>query len=126
MLLASVESTNHETIQLPLQLNEPGTLWCAATALSTGPYCSYSELQHYVASDSCYFETYIKGRALDGTVFRADVHQAYRDVDIEVNRIWEKDMVGSAALAHQTPYHIFCFAEDDWRIEAELALSNSP
>ena len=34
MVLVGVESVNHETIQLTLQLNEPGTLWCQAAELS--------------------------------------------------------------------------------------------
>ena len=34
----------------------------------------------------CYFETFAKGTYADGTVFKADVSQPFRDVDIEVNR----------------------------------------
>ena len=35
MIFVSAESVNDETLQLTLQLNEPGTLWCAAAELSS-------------------------------------------------------------------------------------------
>ena len=128
------EAIAEDTIQLTLQLDEPGTLWCAALDTIDSDYCgadlesnelSSSESDEVLGTSPCYFETYIKGGTSDSTVFRSDVHVAYQDVKISVNRIWEKDRSGAAALTHETAYHIFCFAEDDWKIEAE-AVPNSP
>lgn len=53
------------------------------------------------------------------------MHQSFRDVDIEVNAIWQKDESASAALAHESNYKIFCFAEDDWKFEADNARNQS-
>ncbi|CAE8720003.1 unnamed protein product [Polarella glacialis] len=129
LILVSSEAINHETIQLTLQLNEPGTIWCAATSLNSASsitFCKQNEIQAATsASGTCYHETFIKGSAAHGTVFRSDVNEAYRDVKIEVNRILQKDEAGSAPLEHETGYNIFCFAEDDWLIEAQAASYNS-
>ncbi len=84
MILVGAESVNHETIQLTLQLNEPGTLWCAAAELDTSATlknCQESYLQGTQPSLQhayCYFENYIKGSNSEypATVFRADVHEA--------------------------------------------------
>eukprot|EP00928_Gymnodinium_smaydae_P040215 TRINITY_DN27306_c0_g6_i1.p1 TRINITY_DN27306_c0_g6~~TRINITY_DN27306_c0_g6_i1.p1 ORF type:complete len:5181 (-),score=906.80 TRINITY_DN27306_c0_g6_i1:179-15013(-) len=126
MKLIGYESTDHETLQLVLQLDEPGTLWCAASELdsvgSGTTYCRSGDVQDgSTSSGSCYYETFIKGRQADATVFQAQVHAAYQDVTIEVNRIWEKDQFGSAPLAHEHAYQVLCFAEDDWHIEAVQA-----
>jgi hypothetical protein len=135
MIFVDAESTNHETIQLTLQLNEPGTLWCAAVELDSSSgttNCKNGEIQDATTgSGTCYFETYIRGSPSDQTVFRSLVHEAYTDVSIDVNRIWEKDQSGSAALEHETSYNIFCHAEDDWHIQAyfqspSLSINFSP
>ena len=53
------------------------------------------------------------------------MHVAFRDYDIEVNRIIQKDTLSSTALFHENRYKIFCFAEDDWKIQADSASSKS-
>ena len=98
---------------ITLQLNEPGTLWCSATELPVHYYnvnCREGDVQESDAQAPCFFETMIKGSsaAPDSsnygsanytTTFRADVHEAFRSVDIEVNRIWSKDLLLSKALS---------------------------
>eukprot|EP00931_Biecheleriopsis_adriatica_P071269 TRINITY_DN4511_c0_g1_i3.p1 TRINITY_DN4511_c0_g1~~TRINITY_DN4511_c0_g1_i3.p1 ORF type:complete len:2354 (-),score=405.61 TRINITY_DN4511_c0_g1_i3:1928-8902(-) len=127
LLLVQAEAAGEETLQVTLQLDEPGTIWCAALeqdSVTFTPNCKASELQDASGGAYCHYEDYIKGGASDNTVFRKDVHQAFQDVDIEINRIWQKDKTGSSALAHQGSYEVFCFAEDDWKIQANSA-SNS-
>merc|ERR1719271_1892509 len=129
IIFVQAESVNHETLQVTLQLNEPGTLWCAAAELDTpviAPQnCKESELQDSSTSAYCYYETYIKGSTSQNTVFRADVHEAYRDVDIEVNAIWERDTYGSSTLIREHPYKVFCFAEDDFKLQTQLTPAKS-
>jgi len=125
----SIEPIAEDTVQVILQLNEPGTLWCAMALPDSSPatqYCKFGDYQESNAGASCYFETFIKGLVSDGTVFRADVHQSYLDYEIEVNRMWEKDQVGSAPLPAQTDFNVMCFAEDDWQIQASNAMVRSP
>eukprot|EP00913_Durusdinium_trenchii_P022223 g20882.t1 len=95
---AVAEALSPGTLQVRLQLDEPGTVWCAAT------------------------EDYIKGNL--SSSFQVEVHEAFQDVDVEVNRILQKDMAGDAPLELQTTYQVFCYAEDDWKIQADSA-SNS-
>ena len=44
--------------------------------------------------------------------------ESFRDVEIEVARIWRKDQTNSIPLLHETSYVVFCFAEDDWPSQA--------
>ena len=48
---------------------------------------------------------------------RCKVSEPYRDVMIEVTRIWRKDQ-SSIPLMHEHLYSVFCFAEDDWPAQA--------
>ena len=43
------------------------------------------------------------------------------DVEVEVNMILQKDMLAESPLQQKTVYQVFCYAEDDWKIQA-LAL----
>ncbi|CAE8610726.1 unnamed protein product [Polarella glacialis] len=128
VIFVAKESVGHETLQVTLQLNEPGTVWCAAVEQASAgvtAFCRQDELQGASSGTDCYYETFIKGDVAHGTTFRADVHEAYRDVDIEVNRIFQKDLAGSVALSHEYGYNVFCFAEDDWKLQADNALAHS-
>jgi hypothetical protein len=138
LILVSTEARNEYTLQVTLQLNEPGTIWCQsaidASVGGTTPYCKENEFQDTVTTGHCYYEAFIKGRGWlpnmgiykEGPKFRADVHTAFTDVDIELNKIWQKDQNTIATMGPgEAEYKIFCFAEDDWRIEA-MAAVNSP
>ena len=46
------------------------------------------------------------------------------DVEVEVNMILQKDMLAESPLRQKTVYQVFCYAEDDWKIQA-LALHES-
>ena len=45
--------------------------------------------------------------------------QAFVQVEVEVNKILQKDMLAEAPLEQKTFYQLFCYAEDDWKIQAE-------
>ncbi|CAE7498925.1 unnamed protein product [Symbiodinium natans] len=128
LIYVSAEAVSSDTVQVTLQLDEPGTIWCAAAELDTSVNivnCKEGEVQDAEPDPSirpCYFETFAKGTYADGTVFKADVSQPFRDVDIEVNRIWERNGTGTSALQPETPYKIFCYAEDDWVVQSTAAM----
>lgn len=44
--------------------------------------------------------------------------QAFVQVEVEVNKILQKDMLAEAPLEQETFYQLFCYAEDDWKIQA--------
>jgi hypothetical protein len=77
-------------------------------------------------AQSCYFENWIKGVPSDGTMFNAEVHIPYQDYDIDLDKIQKVTASTSGiSLSGQYHYNIWCFAEDDWHIEAQNALSTS-
>ncbi|CAE7924644.1 unnamed protein product [Symbiodinium necroappetens] len=126
MLLVQAEALRSATLQVRLQLNEPGTVWCAAAGKgSPGSYCLDSELQSASSSADCFFEDYIKGNTSDGTSFSAYVSEAFQDVEVEITRILRKDMTAGSLLLPQTTYQIFCFAEDDWKAQADSVNSSA-
>ena len=99
---------DESTIQVTLQLNEPGTIWCQAAEVNgsalTSTNCDETEVQDGNSAAACYFEDFVKGKLALNTVFRADAHEAFVDVDIEVNRIWAQDGASAAALLAETQY----------------------
>ena len=58
----------------------------------------------------------VKGN-LSGPIFTVDVHTAFRDVDIDINKIAGRTG-GEANLISETAYNVVCFAEDDWQTQA--------
>merc|ERR1719159_2089634 len=112
MIFVSGEAIAEDRIQLTLQLNEPGTIWCTPVAIAT----STGEILNsdWGASQTCDevaspltpfpapypdcspangtgcattpFEDYIKGTN-NGAVFVVYVPEAYRNVDLEMNLI---------------------------------------
>jgi hypothetical protein len=102
-----------DTIQITLQLNEPGTVWCHPVL----PNGDATFINKADVTASTYI-SYIKGRDAS---FMEHVHTAYTNVDVEVNKLDRDDATGSTALSKETHYNIICFAEDDWRIEAHNA-----
>eukprot|EP00438_Fugacium_kawagutii_P000297 Skav205258 [mRNA] locus=scaffold1841:79647:81160:- [translate_table: standard] len=94
LIYVTAAAISRDTIRLTLQLNEPGTIWCAAAELDTSSdvdNCKESEVQ---ARDTepddavapCYYESFIKGSQFDDTVFSVEVANGFWDVDVEVNR----------------------------------------
>ncbi|CAK8994475.1 unnamed protein product [Durusdinium trenchii] len=128
MRFISAEAISRDTIQVTLQLDEPGTIWCAAAELDSSSElqnCRESEVQDTEPNDAitpCYYETFIKGSSSENVVFSHEVHDAFRDVDIEVNRIWQRDRNGSSTLLPETSYRIFCFAEDNWVLKTTASV----
>ena len=136
MLFVSGEGISQDTIQLTLQLSEPGTVWCQAAQQDSNAvpgHCVFSDIQDLDDGPlvGCYFETWIKGSSVhlggntDPTIFRADVHEAYRNYDIELDSLYHGDLVGHDAMVPETGYHFYCFAEDDWKIEAADATNSA-
>jgi len=133
----SREALAEDTIQVTLQLNEPGTIWCQivdkdssqVTTTPGGHFCRDGDVSQDT-SNQCYFETFIKGVTRAGagsTTFRADVHIPYQDYDIDLNYI---EKVTSAqqgvSLTAQYHYNVWCFAEDNWALEAAAAAAHGP
>eukprot|EP00928_Gymnodinium_smaydae_P010937 TRINITY_DN14116_c0_g3_i2.p2 TRINITY_DN14116_c0_g3~~TRINITY_DN14116_c0_g3_i2.p2 ORF type:complete len:1544 (+),score=343.05 TRINITY_DN14116_c0_g3_i2:230-4861(+) len=117
MIFVSTEALAQSTIQVTLQLNEPGTVWCQPVLPS--PDGTYVD-KDYVTSGN--YKNIIQGRF---STFSEYVHTAFVNVDVEVNQLEKRDGTSSTSLAKETPYNIYCFAEDDWKIEATSAASNS-
>jgi len=126
IIVVSREALAEDTIQVTLQLNEPGTIWCQiadkdSSAAATGTHCRGMDVTFAPSTDKCFFETWIKGVSRAGfgtTLFRADVHVPYQDYDINLNHIENVGVTAGESLVAQYNYHVWCFAEDDWKIEA--------
>jgi len=119
IIYVSSEALTEEVIQITLQLNEPGTVWCQPVLPNTDG--TYVDVNDVTLST---YKSYIQGRSSQAT-FREFVHEAYRNVDVEVNRIEVDTGTSADPLIYETPYNIYCFAEDDWQIEAENSGSQS-
>jgi len=124
IIVVSREALAEDVIQVTLQLNEPGTIWCQIAdrdSTGGGTHCRDMDVTFAPTTDNCYFETWTKGvsRGLGNTLFRADVHIPYQDYDIDLNMI-EKISApeDGVSLSAQTMYNVWCFAEDDWQLEA--------
>jgi hypothetical protein len=121
IIYVSSEALTESIIQITLQLNEPGTVWCQPVLPA-----SDVEYLHQAIVDDTNYEAKITGNPGSGnTVFREYVHQPFVNVDVEVNQL--EKIVGSASkmLEKESPYNIYCFAEDDWSIEANNAAYKS-
>jgi len=119
LIYVSSEALTQSTIQITLQLNEPGTVWCQPVLPSAdGVYLD----KDYI--DATNYKSHIIGRS-GSALFREFVHNAYINVDVEVNKLEAQDGMSAVPLVKETPYNIYCFAEDDWKIEAENAGSKS-
>jgi hypothetical protein len=124
MIYVSAEAvTDESTLQITLQLSEPGTVWCqVAELLTVGSPTTCKEDEVGTTSGSCYFESFIKGQSSHSTVFRTDFHQAYVNYDVEVNRLHGSTPGTSPLLSSETGYKVFCFAEDDWLLQVQGTL----
>eukprot|EP00913_Durusdinium_trenchii_P000569 g525.t1 len=60
------------------------------------------------------------------TVFFQYVHEPYRNVDVEVDYIDDDAGTASSLLLSESPYNIYCFAEDDWSFQTTLSVDKSP
>jgi len=119
LIYVSSEALSEDTIQITLQLNEPGTVWCQPVLpTADGTYLD----KDYVTQSN--YKASIKGQSGQAT-FRQFVHQAFSNVDVEVTKLENRAGSSATALSQETPYNVYCFAQDDWKIEAENAASQS-
>ncbi|CAE8696863.1 unnamed protein product, partial [Polarella glacialis] len=119
IIYVSSEALLEDTIQITLQLNEPGTVWCQPAL----PGVDAANVD--VADiDATTYKAWIKGRSGLAT-FMQYVHNAYTNVDVEVNMLESQAGTAAASLQKETPYNLFCFAQDDWDIEAVNAAALS-
>eukprot|EP00931_Biecheleriopsis_adriatica_P047271 TRINITY_DN27224_c0_g2_i1.p1 TRINITY_DN27224_c0_g2~~TRINITY_DN27224_c0_g2_i1.p1 ORF type:complete len:3147 (+),score=582.09 TRINITY_DN27224_c0_g2_i1:27-9467(+) len=131
IIVVSREALGESLIQVTLQLDEPGTIWCQiaeqAAFGTTGTYCREQDVSNS-PGDPCHFETWTKGetRGLGSTTFMAEVHVPYQDYDIDLTAIENRATAAGDALTKEYYYNIYCFAEDDWKIEADASASPSP
>lgn len=110
----SSEALSDTVIQITLQLNEPGTVWCTPVEDSSATHLDVASM-----TDDTY-EDFIK----HGGFFMV-VPDPYVNVDVEVDKLSALDLLSSERLQPKTDYYIYCFAEDDWKIEAMSAADPS-
>eukprot|EP00927_Polykrikos_kofoidii_P002778 TRINITY_DN11111_c1_g1_i1.p1 TRINITY_DN11111_c1_g1~~TRINITY_DN11111_c1_g1_i1.p1 ORF type:complete len:1928 (+),score=277.30 TRINITY_DN11111_c1_g1_i1:722-5785(+) len=118
IIYISSEAISDSVIQITLQLNEPGTVWCHPVE----PIANVASIDVDDVTPATYISM-IKGRH---SSFMENVHVPFVNVDVEVDRLDNDDGFGSTSLASESPYKIFCFAEDDWWVEATSAPHTSP
>ncbi|CAE8613427.1 unnamed protein product, partial [Polarella glacialis] len=111
VIYVSSEAITDQVLQITLQLNEPGTVWCQPVLPATD-----AGKIDIADVDGTTYIAYIKGRTAS---FMEYVHTAFRNVDVEVNMLDNDDGLAATSLLSETPYNIFCFAQDDWQIEAD-------
>ena len=121
MIFVGSDSLASATLQVTLQLNEPGTIWCQAVEVSASTqkttFCSDEDIQQDASSSDCFYETFIKASASSPpAIFSAYVNEAFQIVALDIDKTVSKSGT-STALDSQYPYAIFCFAEDDWLIQ---------
>ncbi|CAE6973255.1 PEPD [Symbiodinium sp. CCMP2592] len=122
IIVVSREALGESHIQVTLQLNEPGTVWCQVADQDGSPtgtrYCQNSAIDFLTSSDPCYYETWIQGvnrGGSDSTVFMEEVHVPYQDFDIDMTRIEKVTAtVAGEAMVGNYFYYVWCFAQDDW------------
>ncbi|CAJ1414200.1 unnamed protein product [Effrenium voratum] len=119
MIFVSSEALSEDTVQITLQLNEPGTVWCMPT-LPTAD-ATYVDSADITSGN---FKDKITG-ASSPVTFVQYVPQAYTNVDLEVDKVVRDDATAAAFLARESLYNIFCFASDDWDFEATGAAQQS-
>ncbi|CAK9095832.1 Uncharacterized protein SCF082_LOCUS45000 [Durusdinium trenchii] len=126
MLFVAAEGVKTEdTLQVVLQLNEPGTVWCQVAeplTAASSVYCREDDISSD-PSAQCYWETFMKGSVALGTSFSAEVPLPFTYVRVEMNRIWQKGLTQGDPLLPdwETEYKIFCLAEDDWPSQAQAS-----
>jgi hypothetical protein len=127
MIYVASEAIAETTIQVTLQLDEPGTVWCAIArpngAADQSMYCTEAELP---SSSGCggtgyLYETYIKGSITSGAVFTQQVHVPYVDYDLDLNLIQQQSTSNAQPLKALSGYKVYCFAEDNWDLESNNA-----
>merc|ERR1719174_1775146 len=128
MIYVSGEAIAEDTIQLTLQLDEPGTIWCTPVALDTEGVNGEIEEDDFGVGQQCYPSTggttlwsdCVKGFAFGAgsTIFKVYVPEAYRNVDLEMNRAANSAFSDSLPLLVETDYKYMCYAEDDWESQA--------
>jgi hypothetical protein len=127
IIYVASEAIAETTIQVTLQLDEPGTVWCAIArpngAADQSLYCTESEIPSNSACGNNVYETYIKGSS--GAVFTQQVHVPYVDYDLDLNLIQEQGTSASQSLKALSGYKVYCFAEDNWDLESVNAVSKS-
>ena len=127
MIFVRADALASATLQVTLQLDEPGTIWCQAAEIasaSPNSFCNELDFQDSDPLAECFFETFVKASAAPAdAVFSVLAPEAYRNVDININRVVSKDSTSSSSLTSQHQYAVVCFAEDDWKIQARLGLS---
>ena len=130
MTFVRADSLASATLQVTLQLNEPGTIWCQAIEVFATTQnlanCNEEDFQQDSSSNDCFYETFVKASSSSpAAIFSAYVHQAFQHVAIDIDKIVSKTGT-STSLESQYPYGIFCFAEDDWVIQVPRLLPRLP
>ena len=75
--------------------------------------CQTSDVQNQSATSDCYWLNFIQGNN-----FTVDVHVAYVNYAINMNLLYPVGANTAAPLTPETEYEVFCYAEDDWSVQA--------
>jgi hypothetical protein len=135
MIYVASEAIAETTIQVTLQLDEPGTVWCAIArpngAADQSSYCTEAEIPSNSNCGNNLYETYIKGSSSVSSItgmapiFTQQVHVPYVDYDLDLNLIQEQSTSNSQPLKALSGYKVYCFAEDNWDLEALNSANHS-
>ncbi|CAE7260941.1 unnamed protein product [Symbiodinium microadriaticum] len=120
IILVGAEAVSSSELQVTLQLDEPGTVWCQPGDTSgDATQCQSSEVQNQSSTTDCFWITLIQSND-----FRANVHEAFVDVSINMNLLHPHQGHVASLLSPETAYEIFCYAEDDWPTQANAATNS--
>jgi hypothetical protein len=127
MIYVASEAIAETTIQVTLQLDEPGTVWCAISRIDGSgedtTYCEASEIPSTANCGNGAYRTYITSN-VGGLPFVQEIHVPYVDYDLNLNLIQDEAGANAYPLKALSGYRVFCFAEDNWGLEAEAANPN--
>jgi len=117
LIYVTSEAITDSKLQITLQLDEPGTVWCQPVLPTADANLDVLDV------DAGNYITKIRGA---NTPFMQYVHQPYRNVDVEVDYVDDDAGTASSLLLSESPYNVFCFAEDDWKLETQNSVDKSP
>ncbi len=75
--------------------------------------CQTSDIQNQSATSDCYWLNFIQGNN-----FSVEVRESFVDYSINMNLLYPLGSNAPAPLTPESQYEVFCYAQDDWSIQA--------
>lgn len=75
--------------------------------------CQTSDIQNQSATSDCYWLNFIQGNN-----FSVEVRESFVDYSINMNLLYPSGSNAPAPLTPESQYEVFCYAQDDWSIQA--------